>query len=163
MSHTSVKHRLSNVIGELMPGLSQLCRVTADLTDVLTEKAGLNGQRYWELNYEVAVLLGGTKLQAQLRWNRGVSRFIWIFCSNTDCRNRVKRILDQSRCSANRSFSDTFKESIWLRATTYLLYDMRVHEMATIWWSGPRKIIWTHPWLFFIENELNVLLLCIKL
>jgi len=57
--------------GELMPGLSQLCCVTADLTDVLTEKVGLKGQRYWELNYEVAVLLGGTKLQAQLRWNRG--------------------------------------------------------------------------------------------
>jgi hypothetical protein len=57
-----------------MPGLSQLCCVTADLTDVLTEKVGTNGQRYWELNYEVAILLGGTKLQAQLRWNRGVSQ-----------------------------------------------------------------------------------------
>jgi len=111
MSHTSVKHRLSNMTGELMPGLSQLCCVTADLTDVLMEKVGLDGQRYWELNYEVAVLLGGTKLQAQLRWNRGVSRFIRTFCSNTDCHNRAKRILDQSRCSAIRSFSDTLEES----------------------------------------------------
>jgi hypothetical protein len=62
-----------------IPGLSQLCCVTADLTDVLTEKAGTNGQLYWDLNYEVAILLRGTKLQAQLWWNRGVSRLFGHF------------------------------------------------------------------------------------
>jgi hypothetical protein len=58
---------------QLTPHLHQLCRVTADLTDILTEQVGSNGQSYWQLEYEVAVLFGGTKLQARLQWCQEVN------------------------------------------------------------------------------------------
>lgn len=63
---------------KLIPGLHPLCHVTADLTNVLVQKRSINGRLFWELDFEVAILFGGTKLQAQLQWSKDVSFYTLI-------------------------------------------------------------------------------------
>ncbi|PVF93802.1 hypothetical protein CPB86DRAFT_741905 [Serendipita vermifera] len=55
---------------ELLPGMRRLCRISADLRDLvgsLKTKEGPEG-RYWQLDFDVVLKFGGTQFRANLRW-----------------------------------------------------------------------------------------------
>ncbi|KAG8754227.1 hypothetical protein FRC14_005282 [Serendipita sp. 396] len=60
-----------------MPGIRQLCTVTADLSGLyssLTLRNGPSGQ-YYQVDYSVLISLGGTQLSARVQWDdEGVTR-----------------------------------------------------------------------------------------
>jgi hypothetical protein len=40
---------------------------------MLKKKDGINGAKYWFVEFFIAIMFGGTQLQAKLKWKEGVS------------------------------------------------------------------------------------------
>ncbi|KAI5477122.1 hypothetical protein MNV49_006850 [Pseudohyphozyma bogoriensis] len=60
--------------GKFLPGFSECCTVTADLSPlaaITPIKKNQNGEKYRELDFEVGLYFGGTSLKACIVWNDG--------------------------------------------------------------------------------------------
>lgn len=63
-------------LGILLPRMRYLCILRGDLSRVrpsLTPKFTPQGQQYWQVEYQVVVTFGGTRMRAHLQWYEGVS------------------------------------------------------------------------------------------
>ncbi|CCO31393.1 hypothetical protein BN14_05434 [Rhizoctonia solani AG-1 IB] len=61
---------------EILPGFQRSCTVRANLKNLqgaLKSSIGINGNRYWTLNYDVCIRFGGTELEGYMEWEEKVS------------------------------------------------------------------------------------------
>ena len=61
-------------IGNRLPQFRTLCLLEADLSILQSSLKLKEGpkEKYYEVNYSIAIRFGGTQLQARLQWNEGV-------------------------------------------------------------------------------------------
>ena len=62
--------------GNLLPNIRYVCTLKADLSGLqrfLKAQKRSDGQDFWQVDFTVHVLLGGTALKARLTWYEGVS------------------------------------------------------------------------------------------
>ena len=93
--------------GNLLPNIRHVCMLKADLSGLqrfLKVKKTSEGQDFWEVNYKVNVLFGGTALKARLTWKEGVSisyfhpqvTDIWLCLSENPARRPCQRYSELS-------------------------------------------------------------------
>lgn len=66
---------LKTQTGALVPHMRYVCELRADLSQLrraVTKETGPNGTEFWKVVFKVAVMFGGTRLQARLLWQEGV-------------------------------------------------------------------------------------------
>lgn len=72
---TFILSGLKQLLGNLVPQMRHVCDLRADLSQLrrsLTKETGPNGTEFWKVVFKVAVMFGGTRLQARLLWEEGV-------------------------------------------------------------------------------------------
>ena len=70
---------LTRTLGGTLPQMRTVCTLVADLSrlrQTLTERTGINGHKYWTVEFSIILELGRTQLQARLQWMEGVRRSI---------------------------------------------------------------------------------------
>lgn len=63
-------------LGSFLPKMRRLCSLSANLSSVkpaLRSLLNTNGQQYWQVDYKVAIIFGGTQIKARLQWYENVS------------------------------------------------------------------------------------------
>ena len=79
------------------PNIHLLCTLVADLSrlkNLLKRRDGINGARYWVVEFVVAIMFGGTQLQAKLKWKEGVSNI--FHCVGNSCSFLTTRPLEHT-------------------------------------------------------------------
>lgn len=80
----SIAHAFAYPSGKVMPGFTQICTISADLSALsgaLQMQEGPTGPR-WELQYEIGILFGNTELSAVVIWTNPKTPYVCLSLLN---------------------------------------------------------------------------------
>jgi hypothetical protein len=102
-----------------LEGFHTACTIEADLSGLyplLQENNNQNGEKYWNVNYQIGVQFGGTELKALLQWKEKVSfqsSVDWIRLADFNLTKGKDLSLSGPRSS--RFHLELFDKSIYVR------------------------------------------------